>query len=63
MEDVNGVATSIMILGTDFGRRIVAQAHGLDALIVDRDGTTWMTDGLRERLRPPPTRAAEAMRP
>lgn len=51
MEDVNGIATSIMILGADFGRRIVAQARGLDALIVDRDGTIWMTDGLRRRLR------------
>jgi thiamine biosynthesis lipoprotein len=51
IEDVNGVAISIMVRGADFGRRLVENTPGLEGLIVDRDGGVWVSPGLKERLK------------
>lgn len=58
LEDVNGVATAIMVLGADFGRLLIERTRELEGLIVDRDGTRWVSAGLKERLRPAPAGTA-----
>jgi thiamine biosynthesis lipoprotein len=56
IEEVNGVSTSIMVLGADLGRLLIERTKGLDGLIVDRDGTRWVSAGLEERLKPAPAK-------
>lgn len=48
---VNGLGIAIMVLGRAEGIGLVRRTQGLDALIVDRDGSIWMSDGMRARLR------------
>jgi thiamine biosynthesis lipoprotein len=52
LEAVNGLGVAIMVLGKEEGVRLVEATPGLDALIADRDGSVWMTKGMRARLRP-----------
>lgn len=59
MEDVNGIATAIMVLGAPAGRQMIADTPGLDGIIVDRDGTRWMSAGLGTRLAPAPIRQSD----
>jgi len=54
MEAVNGLSVAIMVLGRDRGMRLVTATPGLDALIVDRDGSLWMSPGFAARLRAAP---------
>jgi thiamine biosynthesis lipoprotein len=51
LESVNGLGVAIMVLGMKEGVRLVSATPGLDALIADRDGSIWMTKGMRARLR------------
>jgi thiamine biosynthesis lipoprotein len=51
LEAVNGLGVAIMVLGKREGVRLVEATPGLDALIVDRDGSVWLSPGMRERLR------------
>jgi thiamine biosynthesis lipoprotein len=51
LEDVNGMGVAIMVLGKEAGARLVEATPGLDALIVDRDGSVWMSMGMKQRLR------------
>lgn len=48
---VNGLGVAIMVLGKEPGRRLLEGVPGVDALIVDRDGSVWMSEGMRARLR------------
>jgi thiamine biosynthesis lipoprotein len=52
LEALNGLGVAIMVLGRYEGVRLVETTAGLDALIVERDGSLWMTKGMRTRLRP-----------
>jgi thiamine biosynthesis lipoprotein len=52
LEAVNGLGVAIMVLGRYEGVRLVETTTGLDALIVERDGSVWMSKGMRARLRP-----------
>jgi thiamine biosynthesis lipoprotein len=54
LEAVNGLGVAIMVLGRKEGERLVAQTPGLDALIVERDGSVWLSPGMRSRLRQVP---------
>jgi thiamine biosynthesis lipoprotein len=54
LEAVNGLSVAIMVLGKAAGIRLMRSTPGLDALIVDRDGSIWMTPGFRERFRAAP---------
>ncbi len=49
---VNGLSLAIMVLGKVAGIRLVAGTPGVDALIVDGDGSVWMSNGFRARLKP-----------
>lgn len=51
---VNGFSLAIMVLGKEEGIRLVRSTPGLEGLIVDRDGSLWMSSGFSARLRPPP---------
>ena len=51
LDKVNGLGTSIMVLGAAAGRELIEQTPGLDGLIVDRDGSLWVSPGLEKRLR------------
>jgi thiamine biosynthesis lipoprotein len=51
LEAVNGLGVAIMVLGKEEGVRLVEATPGLDALIADRDGSVWMTKGMRARLK------------
>jgi FAD:protein FMN transferase len=51
MEAVNGLSLAVMVLGTEAGVRLLTAAPGLDALIVNRDGSIWLSPGMRTRLR------------
>lgn len=52
IEAANGLSVAVMVLGKRAGARLVAATPGADALIVDRDGSVWMSDGFRARLSP-----------
>lgn len=47
---VNGLSVAVMVLGKLAGRKLVAESPGVDALIVERDGELWMSQGMRKRL-------------
>jgi thiamine biosynthesis lipoprotein len=49
---VNGLSVAIMVLGKDAGIRLLRATPGAEALIVDRDGSVWMSAGFRARFRP-----------
>ena len=49
LEAVNGIGTAVMVLAPGAGRALL-QASGVDALVGGRDGTLWLTAGLRRRL-------------
>ena len=51
LEQVNGLGAAIMVLGAAAGRALIEQTPGLDGLIVDRDGSLWVSPGLKRRLR------------
>ncbi len=51
LEAVNGLGVAIMVLGKAEGVRLVERTPGLDALIADRDGSVWMSKGMRARLK------------
>lgn len=50
LEALDGLGVAIMVLGEKAGRRLVEATPGLDALIAGRDGSLWMTPGMRRRL-------------
>lgn len=50
LEALDGLGVAIMVLGKQAGIKLVEQTRGLDALIVERDGSVWMTPGMRARL-------------
>ncbi len=50
LELVNGYGTAIMVLGVAAGRKRIAGTPGLDGLIVDQDGTLWVSPGLAKRF-------------
>lgn len=54
LDAVNGLSVAIMVLGKEYGIRLIRAAPGLEGLIIDRDGTTWMSPGFRARLKPAP---------
>ncbi|MGE3163024.1 MAG: FAD:protein FMN transferase [Burkholderiales bacterium] len=51
LADANGMGVAIMVLGREEGARLVEATPGLEALIVDRRGAPWLSDGMRRRLR------------
>ena len=51
LDDINGLGAAIMAGGTDAGHRLLAPRAGVDALIVDRDNSLWMSQGMAARLR------------
>lgn len=51
LEAVNGLGVVIMVLGMKEGVRLVQATPGLDALIVDRDGSVWLSPGMQNRLK------------
>lgn len=50
LELVNGMGAAIMVSGSQAGRARVARSPGLDALIVDADGSLWRSPGMALRL-------------
>lgn len=51
LADLNGLGVAIMVLGGEAGRRLLAARPGVEAMIVERDGTLWMSPGFRAQLR------------
>lgn len=51
LADVNGLGIAIMVRGKADGVRWLTQNPEIDGLIVDADGSLWMTPGFRARLR------------
>jgi thiamine biosynthesis lipoprotein len=52
LEAVNGLSVVIMVLGKRAGVDRITATPALDGLIVDRDGSVWMSEGFRTRFRP-----------
>ncbi len=52
LDAVNGYGTAIMVLGLAAGQRLVADTPGLEGLIVDHDGSLWVSPGLAGRFMP-----------
>ncbi len=52
IDAANGLSVAIMVLGKATGIRLIAATPGADGVIVDRDGSVWMSDGFRRRLKP-----------
>jgi thiamine biosynthesis lipoprotein len=55
LETINGLSAAIMVLGRQAGARLVTQTPGLEGLIVDRDGSVWLSEGMSARLEPLPS--------
>ncbi|MGW8269756.1 MAG: FAD:protein FMN transferase [Burkholderiales bacterium] len=53
LEDVNGLGVAIMVRGKAAGERWLAEDKRVDGLIVDADGSVWMTPGFRARFSAP----------
>lgn len=51
LEQANGLSAAVMVLGADAGRELIRQSAALEGLIVDRDGSVWISPGLNKRLR------------
>ncbi|HXF66726.1 MAG TPA: FAD:protein FMN transferase [Burkholderiales bacterium] len=51
---INGLTVAIMVLGKTEGVRLIEKSPGVEGVIVDRDGSVWMSPGFRARLRPAP---------
>jgi len=51
LEDLNGLGVAIMVLGAAAGRQMLATRPGVEAAIVGRDGSLWMSPGFRAHLR------------
>lgn len=54
LEDVNGLGVAIMVRGKAYGVRWLSENPRVDGLIVDADGSVWMTPGFRARFSLPP---------
>lgn len=52
LELVNGYGTAIMVLGAAEGKRRIADTPGLQGLIVDHDGSLWVSPRLAKRFVP-----------
>jgi len=50
LEDVNGLGVAIMVRGKADGMRWLSEDAGVDGLIVDTDGSLWMTPRFRGRF-------------
>lgn len=50
LEDLNGLGPAMMVAGAAFGRARLAERGGLDALMVERDGTVQLSPGMSRRL-------------
>jgi FAD:protein FMN transferase len=51
LAQANGLSAAVMVLGSEAGRELIRQSATLEGLIVDRDGSVWMSPGLNKRLR------------
>lgn len=47
---INGLSCAIMVLGLSTGRDLIEQTPGLSGLIVDQDGSVWVSTPLQPRL-------------
>ena len=47
---LNGLGAAIMVLGAERGRALIGRTPDLEGLIVDRDGSVWMSPGFRQLL-------------
>jgi thiamine biosynthesis lipoprotein len=63
LESVNGLALVIMVLGKRHGIEVMTSTPGLDGVIVDRDGSVWMSPGFRARLREAPALPRQSTEP
>ncbi len=52
LELVNGYGTAIMVLGAAPGKKRITDTPGLEGLIVDHDGSLWISPGLAARFLP-----------
>lgn len=50
LDAINGLGAAIMVAGSAAGRTRVEGIPGLDALIVDADGSVWRSPGMAQRL-------------
>lgn len=50
LEQINGLGAAIMVAGSEAGRARIARTPGLDALIVDADGSLWRSPGMALRM-------------
>jgi len=60
LADIDGLGVAIMVRGKSAGERWLAQAPGVEGLIVGADDSLWMTAGFRARFqRTQPARGAD----
>ena len=50
LDRVNGLGAAIMVLGAAKGRELISQTPDLDGLIMDHDGSLWVSPGIEKRL-------------
>lgn len=50
LDAINGLGAAIMVAGADAGQAMLQRAAGVDALIVDADGSSWFSPGMKQRL-------------
>ncbi|AMO25189.1 thiamine biosynthesis protein ApbE [Ramlibacter tataouinensis] len=52
LEGVNGLGAAAMVLGAGEGRELLRRTAGTEAMVAGADGNIWLSERLRERLRP-----------
>lgn len=50
LQRINGLSCAVMVLGMEKGRALIESTPGLEGLIVDADGSVWISAGLKTRL-------------
>ncbi|MBH0188474.1 MAG: FAD:protein FMN transferase, partial [Nitrospira sp.] len=50
---VDGLDTGIFVLGPERGMALIERLAGVEAIIIDNQGTMTLSSGLRSRLRAP----------
>jgi thiamine biosynthesis lipoprotein len=50
VDQLNGLSAAIMVMGSARGRALIHNTPGVAGLIVERDGTVWISEQLRARF-------------
>ena len=51
VNELDALATAVIVSGAEKGLKLI-QEYNVEAVLIQKDGKTYVTDGLRSRLKP-----------